>query len=384
MSSAVVHTAEEAGRRPWDFVIGLGFLAALRAPAPTGVLRALADLSTHAGPSAESIVGVIPVDAVESFAVVTWAGGLRAGAEVKATAIVRGDAVIDVASVGGSRRFSDGGIRPWNLADFGAVTGVTMTGRDAPLADAAVPLRRMPTPTGTVRATRLDWRSSEPAESESEQAMPAEDTVLRPRRHATVEDTRIRARPVDPAAAIATADADTILHVRTVSDAPGRRPGAGARHRQSTGSSAPPLAARPVTEQPSPVEAGTSSIAIRIGDEDPIPLARPVVIGRRPSTPRILAGAQPRLVAVPSPTRAVSSTHLEIRMEGSVIVVTDLRSTNGSLVLLESGAPRRLRPGESIVVTGGTRIDIGDGTIVEIIAADDDVPSVDQDRKRPE
>jgi hypothetical protein len=90
-------------------------------------------------------------------------------------------------------------------------------------------------------------------------------------------------------------------------------------------------------------------------------------IGRRPSSPRILSGRMPRLVRVPSPGHEVSSTHLEVRQLGSSVVVTDLHSTNGSLVFPPGGAARKLRQGESVVVTPGTLVDIGDGNVLEIL-----------------
>jgi pSer/pThr/pTyr-binding forkhead associated (FHA) protein len=63
----------------------------------------------------------------------------------------------------------------------------------------------------------------------------------------------------------------------------------------------------------------------------------------------------------------VSSTHLEVRQVGASVVITDLRSTNGSVVSAPGAAPRKLRQGESVVVSPGTLVDIGDGNIVEIL-----------------
>jgi hypothetical protein len=90
-------------------------------------------------------------------------------------------------------------------------------------------------------------------------------------------------------------------------------------------------------------------------------------VGRRPSSPRILSGRMPRLVRVPSPAHEVSSTHIEVRQLGASVVVTDLRSTNGSVVLAPGAQARKLRQGESVVVTPGTLIDIGDGNVLEIL-----------------
>ncbi|HEY2642274.1 MAG TPA: FHA domain-containing protein [Galbitalea sp.] len=90
-------------------------------------------------------------------------------------------------------------------------------------------------------------------------------------------------------------------------------------------------------------------------------------VGRRPSSPRIIYGQMPRLVMVPSPKHEVSSTHVELRQLGSSVVLTDMRSTNGSIVFPPGGAPRKLRQGESVVATPGTLVDIGDGNVIEIL-----------------
>ena len=75
----------------------------------------------------------------------------------------------------------------------------------------------------------------------------------------------------------------------------------------------------------------------------------------------------PRLVRVSSGGHEVSSTHIELRQLGSSVVVTDMRSTNGSVVFPPGGAQRKLRQGESVVVSPGTLVDIGDGNVIEIL-----------------
>lgn len=90
-------------------------------------------------------------------------------------------------------------------------------------------------------------------------------------------------------------------------------------------------------------------------------------VGRRPSSPRIIYGQMPRLVRVPSPKQEVSSTHVELRQLGASVVLTDMRSTNGSIVFPPVGEPRKLRQGESVVATPGTLVDIGDGNVIEIL-----------------
>lgn len=124
-------------------------------------------------------------------------------------------------------------------------------------------------------------------------------------------------------------------------------------------------------EPPAP---GRRCHAIRIGTHDPIPLDVPAFIGRRPSTPRITGGRHPRLVRVPSLSREISSTHLEIRQEGSIVVVTDLDSTNGTVVTSPGGQALKLRQGESVVVVAGSVVDIGDDVRIEILPLPEAAP----------
>jgi hypothetical protein len=50
-----------------------------------------------------------------------------------------------------------------------------------------------------------------------------------------------------------------------------------------------------------------------------------------------------------------------------MVIATDLKSTNGTTVRLPGSAPVRLRQSESIVVTPGSLIEIGDGNVIEIL-----------------
>lgn len=132
-----------------------------------------------------------------------------------------------------------------------------------------------------------------------------------------------------------------------------------------------PVGARPAPElevqSASPVPSVRTTYAYRIGEGDAIDLDRPSYIGRRPSVSRISSGDVPRLVRVASPRREVSATHLEVRQIGGTVVVTDLRSTNGSVVMLPGSVPRKLRQGESVVVQPGTLVDIGDDNVIQIL-----------------
>ena len=105
----------------------------------------------------------------------------------------------------------------------------------------------------------------------------------------------------------------------------------------------------------------------RIGNSQIVLLDAIAYIGRKPSMPRVVRDGIPRLVRVQSPTQEVSSTHLELRQVGSTVVAHDLNSTNGTRLAVPGHAVRTLRPGESVVVTIGSLIDIGDRNVLEIL-----------------
>ena len=120
--------------------------------------------------------------------------------------------------------------------------------------------------------------------------------------------------------------------------------------------------------QPEPAQV-VPSYSFRVGiDGERITLEEPVIIGRRPSLPRIPSPSRPRLLTVVSPTSEVSANHIEMHQRGASVVATDLRSTNGSVVVIPGSPPRQLRQGESLVVTPGTLIDIGDGNRLEVLS----------------
>jgi hypothetical protein len=117
---------------------------------------------------------------------------------------------------------------------------------------------------------------------------------------------------------------------------------------------------------------------IRVGADAPIELDRPVHIGRRPRAVRVPQPGAPRLVAVASPDGGISSTHLELCEQGSVVVATDMRTLNGSEVRVPGSPVQALRGGDSIVVTPGTRIDLGEGVIVEVLGPERLVPRAER------
>ncbi|TFC94682.1 FHA domain-containing protein [Cryobacterium breve] len=124
-----------------------------------------------------------------------------------------------------------------------------------------------------------------------------------------------------------------------------------------------------------PVRPAEARLRFRLPNGEEILLDQPHQLGRRPRPPRIASGSPARLIQVTSPTSAVSGTHLEIRQEGSSVVVTDLGSTNGTIVIPPRGRRQRLHSGQSLTVLPGTTVDIGDGNIIEILPAAGTTPA---------
>ncbi|MFF2370193.1 FHA domain-containing protein [Agromyces sp. NPDC058110] len=348
MVAGTVTSASRVGAAGWDVVVGDRFIAALGAPADAEALAALAALTADDGVGIEELIQVIPGipgdddGADQGFAVVWWSRSRAetdaanaadaAGGPVQApasghaiTAVVRGEAVVDLDSPGGSRRFDSRGIRPWHLAEFRDVTGIRIAATGAPLhpstetTEAAAPARV------SFRATDVAW-----SPNGSRPGREVDD-----RSHGTRTDELVLE---DTVADFAEHDAD-LLAGGASTFAPGAAP------------------------------------RVRIGSEGVRTVTVPILVGRRPLAPRAPAAAAtaPELVPVRSATGVVSGTHLELRVEGARLVATDLRSTNGTVLRTPAGV-RRLRAGESIVVGPGCFLDLGDDTIIEVLPADDDTP----------
>ena len=110
---------------------------------------------------------------------------------------------------------------------------------------------------------------------------------------------------------------------------------------------------------------------LMMSNGDDIPVDRAVLVGRSPEARRFTSGDQPRLVQVPSPQQEISSTHLEIRPgagadQGSA-VVTDLGSTNGTVLVQPGLPPEDLQPGIAVQLIPGAIIDLGDGVTIQVI-----------------
>lgn len=315
----------------WTFLVGRGFLAAVPIGTHRDILTTLTALVHSQGVELESVVALLPLTGeytVESFVVVSL-GEPTDEDGIPVSAVVRGEIATDVYSVGGSRRFTDRDIRPWLLADFRAVTGLVI---GSPLTTPVPPGELdagQPVGVGALSGNTLFWSVAGSG----------------PEAEPVVDDTVIRAPArVD--------DADTIIH-------PARAPEDTVILRRRDG--------RPAQPEPGQAATPADRYGFRLPGGPERRLDEVYLLGRHPRFPRIPAGRPPALLTVASPTAAVSATHLEIRQEGDSVVITDLGSTNGTIVSPPRGRAQRLRPGASLVVVPGTTVDIGDGNIIEVL-----------------
>jgi hypothetical protein len=121
---------------------------------------------------------------------------------------------------------------------------------------------------------------------------------------------------------------------------------------------APSVTARPVAR-------------LVISSGDTVDVDRAVIVGRAPEARRFPSHEQPRLVTVPSPAQEISSTHLEVRpgsgADHGTAVVTDLGSTNGTVLVQPGLPPEDLRPGIAVQLIPGAIIDLGDGVTIQVV-----------------
>ncbi|HWD63438.1 MAG TPA: FHA domain-containing protein [Humibacter sp.] len=382
----------------WITVAAGSFLAVIEAGAGD---RGIGELTRLAGQledaSLEAIVSAIPIGdgGADSFAVVHFdraedpVDGVE-GIGRRITAVARGRAVVDVFSDGGSRRFWSSGVQPWLIATFRDVIAVELGG-PARRTDAVARLvaQARPIDAGVSHVGALLWSATDvrPADADgtsSAYVRPGaaldEDTV----RSIVIDEDSAHGRSIgiggdghgidaDPAADVNTAAGTAAAAEETV-----RRPPAQPLREPQPLDSGPDeetvVRAPAVGDVGGPVDAADSgdtevehppSVLVGVHGAHAVLLDAPIIFGRRPAG-SARGGILPLLVTVPSRDTLVSASHVRVERAGRVVVITDLRSRNGTAVILPGAAPRRLRPGESFAVPGAAEIDIGDGTIIEI------------------
>lgn len=95
-----------------------------------------------------------------------------------------------------------------------------------------------------------------------------------------------------------------------------------------------------------------------------VDITGPIVVGRSPDPAKGPAGAIP--LRVLSPGNDISRRHLLIEAREWNVVITDLGSTNGTVVRSPGEPEFELRDGSSVQVELGTIVDLGDGVSLRI------------------
>lgn len=314
-----------------------------------------------------SVIAAVGIGHLPDFALVELVDVASSSVSVA----VRGVAGVDLHGPQRSS-YSGGGVGTWVEGSAQHVAGIALS-LPGTTTDEVLPLGR-----GVARATGLQW------------GVPLPDAV-EPAPAATPAAVEPAAPPAPPApAAPALADIDPLETVAIDRSAlaqalPGPR---------RTGLPAAPPAAPP-TPAPGPpttqhdvdddddldertvlgkrrsaamadTPPPAQRFVLRLAPGGDLSLDHPIVLGRSPK-----AAAHPgaRIAAVPSPRKEVSGTHLEVRLEGSQLVVRDLDSTNGTVVRLADGQVSLLRGGASIAVEVHTALDLGDGVTATFATA---------------
>ncbi|WP_104166802.1 FHA domain-containing protein [Cryobacterium sp. N22] len=121
---------------------------------------------------------------------------------------------------------------------------------------------------------------------------------------------------------------------------------------------------RRVAAEPAPAAAPRLYLLLPSGVREP--LSQPIRVGRAPSVSKVSGGLVPKLVSLGGADQDVSRNHVHFTVEGDTVVVTDLHSRNGTLVVLPGKPAQKLRQGEPTAVIVGTVVDLGSGITLTV------------------
>ena len=128
-----------------------------------------------------------------------------------------------------------------------------------------------------------------------------------------------------------------------------------------------------IVGQPMAPSVVASVARLVISSGETIEVDRVVLIGRAPEARRFTTTDQPRLVTVPSPLHEISSTHVEVRpgsgADHGSAVITDMGSTNGTILEQPGLGPEELKPGIAVQLLPGATINLGDGVTIQVTHA---------------
>ena len=333
-----------------------------------------------------------------SFVLVTWQGSLVEGAGVNA--IVRGDVSLRLTTNTGFDELSGAGVATWREQSFASVNQFQV--ECGPRTDQRPSGTALPLLAGMVRARRLAVATrmspAAPAQAFPAQAAPmrAASPVITPARIGPVPGIR-STLPAPVEALGLNSISDDTLSAEAFGSGPfgadkggddtfadqtvvsvGRKPRravpepADSDHHDGLTVMSGDIrtlrraaeAARPASVDPAPM-ASTLFLLLPGGGREALG-QQPVVIGRAPSVSQVPGGQLPRLVSLGGADQDISRNHVRVAVEGDTVVVTDLLSRNGTVIVLPGRPPQKLRKGEAASVLVGTVIDLGGGVTLTV------------------
>lgn len=399
MSSPGFRYSLETPAPSWLYLVGAETVVGMLTPVDQSVVDGVWAAVSRPDARFDDVIATIPERLADGRVLSFVAVSVRATADATAavSALVHGEGMLDVDVIGGSARIAPPEGRSWARSELEGVVAISTVTRAGGGIGASV---EFPVAGGIIVADRVAWGAGRLMPPRS---APDDDSLVRPAdltgevdrtvRRDDLASARRAASHAAPETPPSSVPSPLVAAPPSVTAPPhGDAPDHPVPSRIATGSipvdpddipdavlhdgrtvlrsslpTEPDEATRlrSAPEQPAPRR--PSTFGFRVRDGQPYPLDVVHYVGRNPKQPRIPLAEPVRLFSVASPTKLVSSTHLELRQQGESVVVTDLRSTNGTSVILPGRDWQRLRAGQGVAVIPGTLIDIGDGVVLEIM-----------------
>jgi hypothetical protein len=93
-----------------------------------------------------------------------------------------------------------------------------------------------------------------------------------------------------------------------------------------------------------------------------VTLDRGVILGRAPGAPEGFGRDEPYRIQLSSPDGSISRKHVELVLQGWLVTVVDLQSTNGTQVLAPGSLPEQLPPGGRKQIDNGWTVHLDANT----------------------
>ena len=331
--------------------------------------------------------------AAPAFALITWDVS-AAPVLGKVRVIVRGAAEVSVETTAGQRRLSADGVSTWLEQLIDGVTGFRVELEDAApsSSDVALPLETGAAWVSAVHAgvstapqavetpVAAAPAAAEPAPAEPTPHEP-EPEAAEPEPAVASEETIADETIAGPSALSNAAAAETSGYIDATQIRPAGEPASAdlGDHDGMTVMSSDIHAMRSEktdsakidpTKIPAPnadaALPGPQQFVLKIDGGPTEPLNDLVLIGRAPSVSKVSGGRIPRLITVGSADQDISRNHVQLAVEGGTVVVTDLHSRNGTMIVLPGRPPQKLRQGEPTSVIVGTVVDLGGGVKITV------------------